>query len=110
MSWQFLIRSISEILLKTNPLNFVYVELNAVLQSNSNILSQMFLMKKDQANYIYYKEMAHRFQVGINAVSMPIQKKLKWGFKWAGLYMKKTIYYNLLNFYWNLTQLLKMRL
>lgn len=102
MNWQFLIRSILEILLKINPLNFVYVELNAVLQSNANILSQMFLMKKDQANYIYYKEMAHRFQVGINAVSLDILI-IRRGCKWAGLYMKKTICYNLLSFHWYLT-------
>lgn len=56
-------------LLKTNPLNFAYVELNAVMQSNANILSNMFLQRNDKSNHRFYKIIAQRFQIGINAVS-----------------------------------------
>ncbi|XP_026818194.1 trehalase-like isoform X2 [Rhopalosiphum maidis] len=55
-------------LLKTNPLNFAYVELNSIMQSNSNILSNMYLIANDQVNSDFYKQLAYRYQVGINAL------------------------------------------
>ncbi|XP_025201999.1 trehalase-like [Melanaphis sacchari] len=55
-------------LLKTNPLNFAYVELNSIMQSNSNILSNLYLIVNDQANSNFYKQLAHRYQIGINAL------------------------------------------
>ncbi|VVC44698.1 Six-hairpin glycosidase-like,Glycoside hydrolase, family 37 [Cinara cedri] len=54
--------------LKTNPLNFVYVELNAILQSNSAILSKMYLLKDDKVNEEFYRKLAQRYQIGINSL------------------------------------------
>lgn len=59
-----------ETLLKTNPLNFVYVELNSIMQSNANILSKLYSLINDKINSEFYKQIAHRFQIGINAVSI----------------------------------------
>ncbi|XP_022168523.1 trehalase-like [Myzus persicae] len=55
-------------LLKINPLNFAYVELNSIMQLNANILSNMFLMANDHTNSKFYKDLARRFQIGINAL------------------------------------------
>lgn len=56
------------VLLKINPLNFAYVELNSIMQSNSNILSNMYLIVNDEVNSKFYKQLAHRYQIGINAL------------------------------------------
>lgn len=61
---------LTETLLKTNPLNFAYVELNSIMQLNANILSNMYLIANDQKNSKFYKDLARRFQIGINAVSI----------------------------------------
>lgn len=61
---------IIDTLLKTNPLNFVFVELNSVMQSNARILSKMYLLKNNKINSDFYSKIARRFQVGIDAVSI----------------------------------------
>jgi hypothetical protein len=57
-------------MLKTNPLDFTYVELNSIMQSNANVLSKMYLFINDTIKSEFYKQIAHRFQIGINAVSI----------------------------------------
>ncbi|CAI6345384.1 unnamed protein product [Macrosiphum euphorbiae] len=59
---------IRKTLLKTNPLNFAYVELNSIMQLNANILSNMYLIAKDHENSKFYKDLARRYQIGINAL------------------------------------------
>lgn len=53
----------------TDPQNFIYVELNAILQANAVVLAQMFKLLGNQAKYNHYNDIGHRFQIGINAVS-----------------------------------------
>jgi len=68
---------LTETLLKTNPLNFAYVELNSIMQLNANILSNMYLIAKDQKNSKFYKDLARRYQIGINAVSILEYMRIK---------------------------------
>jgi len=53
----------------TDPQNFIYVELNAILQANAVVLAQFFKLLGNQDKFKYYDDIGHRFQVGINAVS-----------------------------------------
>jgi len=52
----------------TDPQNFIYVELNAILQANAVVLAQLFKLLGNQAKFKYYNDIGHRFQIGINAV------------------------------------------
>lgn len=65
-----LFNRVADTLLKINPLNFVYVELNSIMQSNARILSRMYLLKNNKINSDFYKNIARRFQIGIDAVSI----------------------------------------
>lgn len=58
----------------TDPQNFIYVELNAILQANAVALAQMFKILGHVAKYKYYKDIGHRFQIGINAVSILLKQ------------------------------------
>lgn len=53
----------------TDPQNFIYVELNAILQANAVVLGQMFKLIGNLVKSNYYNDIAQRFQIGINAVS-----------------------------------------
>lgn len=53
----------------TDPQNFIYVELNAILQANAVVLAQMFKLLGNPDKFKYYNDVGHRFQIGINAVS-----------------------------------------
>jgi len=53
----------------TDPQNFIYVELNAILQANAVVLAQFFKLLGNQAKFKYYDDIGQRFQIGINAVS-----------------------------------------
>ncbi|KAF0751365.1 trehalase-like, partial [Aphis craccivora] len=61
-------KDFKKVLLKTNPFDFAYVELNSIMQLNSNILSNMYLMVNDETNSTFYKQLARRYQIGINAL------------------------------------------
>ncbi|XP_060878731.1 trehalase-like [Metopolophium dirhodum] len=52
----------------TDPQNFIYVELNAILQANAVVLAQLFKLLGNQAKFKYYNDIGHRFQIGINAL------------------------------------------
>lgn len=56
-------------LIKTNPENFIYVELNSILQANACFLGKMYELLGDLDKSKYYYDIGHRFQMGINAVS-----------------------------------------
>lgn len=56
-------------ILDTNPQNFLYVELNSILQSNCVILSKYFKILNKPHKYEYYKGLAINFQTGIDNVS-----------------------------------------
>ncbi|XP_050538011.1 trehalase-like isoform X2 [Daktulosphaira vitifoliae] len=58
----------SESLFNTNPQNFIYVELNAILQSNADILSNMFTLEGNYKKANLYEGIAKRFQIGIDAL------------------------------------------
>lgn len=53
----------------TDPQNFIYVELNAILQANAVVLGQMFKLLGNIVKSNYYNDIGQRFQIGINAVS-----------------------------------------
>lgn len=53
----------------TDPQNFIYVELNAILQANAVVLAQMFKLLNNTAKFKHYNDIGNRFQIGINAVS-----------------------------------------
>ncbi|VVC44697.1 Hypothetical protein CINCED_3A004273 [Cinara cedri] len=52
----------------TDPQNFIYVELNAILQANAVVLAQMFKLLNNSAKFKHYNEIGNRFQIGINAL------------------------------------------
>lgn len=56
-------------LLKTDPQNLIYVDLNSILQSNCAILANFFNIIGDQNKTQQYNTLAQRFQVGIDTVS-----------------------------------------
>lgn len=60
---------ISGDLSNTDPQNYIYVELNAILQANAVVLAQMFKLLGNLAKYNLYNDIGERFQIGINAVS-----------------------------------------
>jgi len=53
----------------TDPQNFIYVELNSILQANAVVLAQMFKLLGNKAKFNHYNDIGHRFLIGINAVS-----------------------------------------
>ncbi|XP_050422492.1 trehalase-like isoform X1 [Adelges cooleyi] len=55
-------------LMNTDPQNFIYVELNSILQGNARILSELFLLTKNYAKATKYAALAQRFQIGIDAL------------------------------------------
>lgn len=55
-------------LLDTDPQNFIYVELNSILQSNCVILSKLFENNGNLLKAKKYRIIAERFQVGIDVV------------------------------------------
>lgn len=69
LSCKLLILIFSGDLSNTDPQNFIYVELNAILQANAVVLAQLFKLLGNDAKFKYYNDIGHRFQIGINAVS-----------------------------------------
>jgi len=67
--YRLLILLFSGDLSNTDPQNFIYVELNAILQANAVVLAQLFKLLGNQAKFKHYNDIGHRFQIGINAVS-----------------------------------------
>ncbi|XP_025409742.1 trehalase-like isoform X2 [Sipha flava] len=67
---------LNKTMLKTNPLDFTYVELNSIMQSNANVLSKMYLFINDTIKSEFYKQIAHRFQIGINALLWNEEEKM----------------------------------
>ncbi|XP_050422489.1 trehalase-like [Adelges cooleyi] len=55
-------------LANTDPQNFIYVELNAILQANAVVLAHMFKLLGNIEKYKYYNDIGNRFQIGINAL------------------------------------------
>lgn len=55
----------------TDPKNFIYVELNAILQANADVLADMFELLGNTNKKIYYSDIGARFQTGIDVVGDP---------------------------------------
>lgn len=53
----------------TDPQNFIQVELNAILQANADVLSDMFGLLGNTDKKLLYAEIGMRFQMGIDCVS-----------------------------------------
>lgn len=56
-------------LTNTDPQNFIYVELNAILMSNAIILARFFKLQKNNDKFNFYRNIMKSFQSGIDAVS-----------------------------------------